>query len=162
MMHVRDRRLTVTRAWSFFSLFQPPCFGFYRWFRTFPYGLGLRLEFAGFERHRRFNCQGRLWLGGKDSILLSEGCWFNPTCLHAEVPLGNTLNPKLLPMCWSAPSMAATALSVWTRVWITVSHFGQKRLRNAPNVNSPKCSAEFRTAEVSFTPSVHRCIKKTQ
>ena len=44
--------------------------------------------------------------------------------LHVEVSLGKILNPRLLLMCWSAPCIAATAISV--------SRFGQKRLLNAP------------------------------
>ena len=51
--------------------------------------------------------------------------------VHVEVSLGKTLNPKLLPICWPAPCMAATSISVWMYVWITVSRFGQKRLLNA-------------------------------
>ena len=34
-----------------------------------------------------------------------------PLVLHVEVSLGEILNPKLLLMCWSAPCMAATAIS---------------------------------------------------
>ena len=32
--------------------------------------------------------------------------------LHIKVSLGRLLNPKLLPMCWPAPCMAATAIGV--------------------------------------------------
>ena len=44
---------------------------------------------------------------------------------------------KLLLMCWSAPCMAATTItiSVWIHVWITVSCCGQKCQLNALNVN---------------------------
>ena len=34
-------------------------------------------------------------------------------------------------MYWSAPYVAATAISVWMHVWITVSRLGQKHLLNA-------------------------------
>ena len=47
--------------------------------------------------------------------------------MHVEVHLGKILNPKLLPISWSAPGLAATAISVW----ITASRFGQKLLINA-------------------------------
>ena len=43
--------------------------------------------------------QGQLWLRGRASVLLLEGCWFDSLGLHAEVSLGKTLNPKLLRMC---------------------------------------------------------------
>ena len=42
---------------------------------------------------------GLLCLRGSASILLLEGCWFDSPGLHVEV--------SLLPMCWSAPCMAA-------------------------------------------------------
>ena len=71
--------------------------------------------------------------GGRASVLLS-GYWFNCTGLCVEVSLGKILNPKLLLMCCSAPCMAATAISVWTYVWITISRFGKKRPLNV-NVN---------------------------
>ena len=71
--------------------------------------------------------------GGRASVLLSS-YWFNCTGLCVEVSLGKILNPKLLLMCCSAPCMAATAISVWTYVWITVSRFGKKRPLNV-NVN---------------------------
>ena len=55
---------------------------------------------------------GQLWLTGRASVLLSEGCWFDSLGLHVEVSLGKILNPKLLLMCWSALCMAA--ITVWT------------------------------------------------
>lgn len=36
--------------------------------------------------------------------------------LHAEVPLGKLLNPKLLLICWLGPWMAATSIYVWMYV----------------------------------------------
>ena len=65
----------------------------------------------------------RLWLRGRASVLISEGCWFDSPGVHVEVSLGKILNSKLLLMCWSAPCMTATTISVW----IAVSRFGQKR-----------------------------------
>ena len=44
-----------------------------------------------------------LWLRSRASILLSEGHWSDSHCLHVKVSLGK--NPKLLLMCWSAPSV---------------------------------------------------------
>ena len=55
-----------------------------------------------------------LWLGGRASVLLSECRWFISTGLHVKV--------------------AATTISVWMYLWITVSRFGHKRLLNALNV----------------------------
>ena len=65
----------------------------------------------------------------------SEGRCFDSPGLHVEASLGKILNPKLLLMCWSAPCMAATAISVWMYVWITVSSFGQRHLLSVLNVN---------------------------
>ena len=65
----------------------------------------------------------RLWLRGRASVLIPEGCWFDSPGVHVEVSLGKILNSKLLLMCWSAPCMKATTISVW----IAVSRFGQKR-----------------------------------
>ena len=59
---------------------------------------------------------GRLWLRSRASVLLLEGCWFDSPGLHVEVSLGKILNPKLLMTCWSAPRVAATAVSVWMYV----------------------------------------------
>ena len=56
--------------------------------------------------------QGKLWLRGRASVLLSEGCLFDSPGLHAELCLGKILNPKLPLMCCLAPYMAATAISV--------------------------------------------------
>ena len=68
---------------------------------------------------------GWLWIREKcrASILFSEGCWFDSPCLHARESLDKVLNPKLLLMCWSALCIAATAISVWMFLWITVSGF---------------------------------------
>ena len=55
---------------------------------------------------------GKLWLRGRASVLLSEGCLFDSPGLHAELCLGKILNPKLPLMCCLAPYMAATAISV--------------------------------------------------
>ena len=51
-------------------------------------------------------------LRGRAGILLSEGHWFGSPGLRVEVSSGKILNPKLLLMCWSAPCMAAIAISV--------------------------------------------------
>ena len=67
--------------------------------------------------------KGFLAAQGRASILLLEDCWFNSPGLHLEISLGKILNPKLLPMCWLAPCMAATA----------ISRFRQKRLLNVLN-----------------------------
>ena len=75
----------------------------------------------------------QLWLRGRASIVLLEGNWFSSLGLHLKVSLGKILNPTLLLMCWSAPYMTATIISVWTYVWITVSRFGQKRLPQMKN-----------------------------
>ena len=40
---------------------------------------------------------GRLWLGGRASVLLSEGHWFDSPGLHVEVSLGKILNHKTPP-----------------------------------------------------------------
>ena len=53
-----------------------------------------------------------VWLRIRVSGLLLEGHWFESPGLYVEVSLGKKLNPKLLLMCWSAPCMAASALSV--------------------------------------------------
>ena len=66
-----------------------------------------------------------------------------PLVGSVEVSLGKILNSKLLLMCWSAPWMAATASSVWMYLWITVSHFGQKRLLNALNVSVNNLNLPF-------------------
>ena len=61
---------------------------------------------------------GRLWLRGRASVLLSEGCWFDSTGLHVKVSLGRILNLKLLLMCWSAP---CKVLKQWfDNVWNTL------------------------------------------
>ena len=39
--------------------------------------------------------------------------WFDFPSLHVEVSLSKILNPKLLLMCWLAPCMAATDISVF-------------------------------------------------
>ena len=93
-----------------------------RWFMEF---IGSQLPVA----------LGQLWLRGRASFFLSEGCWFSCPGMHVKVSLGKIWNPKLLRMCCLAPCMAATAIIVWMYVWITVSHFGWKRLLNALNVN---------------------------
>ena len=56
--------------------------------------------------------------GLRGRALLAEACRFSSPGLHVKVSLGKILNPKLL-------------LIAWQHVWITVSCFGQKRLRNA-------------------------------
>ena len=76
---------------------------------------------------------GWLWLSGRTSILLLEVHWSYSPGLHLQVSLGKILNPKLLLMCWLAPCMAATAISVQRYVWLTASRFGQKHLLNALN-----------------------------
>ena len=58
-----------------------------------------------------------------------RGCGSGVVHVQMSCP-GKILNPKLLLMCWSACT-AATTISVWMYVWITVRHFGQKRLLNA-------------------------------
>ena len=45
--------------------------------------------------------------------LLSEGCWFDSPW---SARWSKILNPKLLLMCWMAPCMAATTISVWMNV----------------------------------------------
>ena len=60
-----------------------------------------------------------LW--GRASVLLSERRWFDCPGRHVQVSLGKMLNPKWILMCWSAPCMAATTISVWMYVWIIVS-----------------------------------------
>ena len=75
------------------------------------------------------------------SAFLSEGCRFNSSVLHVDASLGKILNPKVLLMCWSAPRMPASAISVWMYVWTTASRAGQMRLLNAPKCKlftSPK------------------------
>ena len=63
-------------------------------------------------RHRK---PLRLRLRGRASVLLLEGCWFDPPGLHVEMSLGKILlKPTLL--CWSVPCMAATIISVWINV----------------------------------------------
>ena len=56
----------------------------------------------------------RLLLRVRAIILLSEdnNRWFDSPGMHVKVSLGKILNPKLLQMCWSAPCVAATAISV--------------------------------------------------
>ena len=56
-------------------------------------------------------CTGRLWFRGGVSISLSEGYWISSPSLHVEVSLVKILKPKRLLMCWSAPCLAATAIS---------------------------------------------------
>ena len=51
--------------------------------------------------------------------------------LVCKVSFGKILNPKLLLMCWSAPYMAVTAISVWMYCMYELL-FGQKHLLNAP------------------------------
>ena len=60
----------------------------------------------------RDNVKGRLLLGGRASVLLSEVSWLDSLGLHVKVSLGKILNPKLLLMCWAAPCMGATDISV--------------------------------------------------
>ena len=67
---------------------------------------------------------------GYRQCLLLEGRWFTSPGLHVKESLGKILNPKLL-MCWLAPWIAATTISIW----ITASRFGQKYLLNALNLN---------------------------
>ena len=67
-------------------------------------------------------------------VLWSEGRWFDSLGLHVEVSLGKKLNLKLLLMCWSAPCMAATSISVWMYVWMNEC-FGQKVNALKVNVN---------------------------
>ena len=52
-----------------------------------------------------------------------------PLVCMSLCPWARYWTPELL-MCWSAPCIAATAISVWMYVWITVSRFGQKYLLN--------------------------------
>ena len=86
------------------------------------------------------NC-GQLWLRGRASILLLDNHWFDSPGVHVEVSLGKILNPKLLLMCWLAPCMVATIITVCN----TVSRFGQKCL---PNV-TVKCKL-WSTQQLSF------------
>ena len=83
---------------------------------------------------RAFLSKWAAFAQGRASILLSERLWFDSPGLHVEVSLGKILNPKLLLMCWLAPCIAATTISVWMYVWITVSLFGQKRLLKCPKL----------------------------
>ena len=66
---------------------------------------------------------GRLYLRDGAGILLSKGP-------HIEVSLGKMLNPKTAPYV-PVGTLAATAISVWMYVWITVSRFAEKLLINA-------------------------------
>ena len=54
--------------------------------------------------------------GGCGSAVEPASCYWKVTSLiprlHVKVSLGKTLNPKLILMCWSAPCMAATTISV--------------------------------------------------
>ena len=54
----------------------------------------------------------QLCLTDRATVLLSEGCWFSSPVLHVNVSLGKTLNPKLPLMCWLAPCLAATTISL--------------------------------------------------
>ena len=54
---------------------------------------------------------GRLWLRGRASILLSEGCWCDSPGLHVQVSLGKILNPKTGTDVLDCT--AATAIIVW-------------------------------------------------
>ena len=90
----------------------------------------------------------RLWFRIIASILLSEGRRFDSPGMHVEVSLGKMLNSKLFLLCWLAPCMEATAISVW----ITVSHFGQKRLLNAL-----KCKWTYTFSGLCF-PGFKACI----
>ena len=47
----------------------------------------------------------QLWLSGRASVLLIEGRWCESPGLHVKVSLGKILNPKLLLICGSAPTM---------------------------------------------------------
>ena len=58
------------------------------------------------------NWQGQLWLRGSTSVMLLKGCLFEYLSLHVKVSLSKILNPKLLLVCWLAPCMAATTISV--------------------------------------------------
>ena len=78
-------------------------------------------------RNESQSVSGALWLRGSASILLLEGHWYNSPGLYDKVSLGKILNPTLLIMCWSAPCMAATTISVWMYV---CGLFGQKHLLN--------------------------------
>ena len=49
---------------------------------------------------------GGLWLGGRASVLSSEGRWFDSPGPHVEVSHRSSC-------CWSAPCMAATTITVW-------------------------------------------------
>ena len=48
---------------------------------------------------------------GRASLLLLEGRWFDSPGLPVKASSGKILDLKLLLMCWSAPYMAATAIS---------------------------------------------------
>ena len=77
--------------------------------RVFGFG-----RFVGriIQKHCRDGYWSQLWLRSRAATLLSEGCEFDSPGLHVKVSLGNILTPKLLLMCWSAPCMAATTISV--------------------------------------------------
>ena len=63
----------------------------------------------------------RLWLRGRASVLLSEGCWFSSLGLLVQVSLYKIMNPK------TAPNVLVVQC---VNVWVTVSCFGQKCLLN--------------------------------
>ena len=75
---------------------------------------------------RSDGCDSRL----AASVLLLEGRWFDSPWSACRSVLGQDTESILLLMGWSAPCMAATAVSVW----ITVSWFEQKYLINTLNV----------------------------
>ena len=57
---------------------------------------------------------GRLWLRGRVSILLSEGCWFSSPALHVEVSLGKILNPNWFWCAGRHHQCANYCKSLWT------------------------------------------------
>ena len=71
----------------------------------------------------------KTWFGGWGSRVKPVSCYpkvagLTPlVCMSCKCPWTRYWFPKLFLMCWSTPCMAATAISVWTYVWITVSHW---------------------------------------
>ena len=54
----------------------------------------------------------QLWLRVKPASCYRKIAGSIPPGLHVKMSLGKILSPKLLLMCWHAPCMAATAISV--------------------------------------------------
>ena len=92
------------------------------------------------------------WPMFKASVLSTKACWFDSPGLHVEVSLGKILIPKLLLMCWPAPCMAATTISVWVYVWITVSIIGPKHLLSALKCKCNNVNAFKKGSDVSCKP----------